>query len=712
MVFFFFSFSFLVSVPRYTLFAFVPARLSFYFFTFVIERTQLGLFFLLSTRLSLIFFIVRIFRRDISQYFHFLVESVHFRNFNFDIERPVLTLWPLTEFLLFLFELGATVTSIAKSRYPKMIQTATSIQTSIETRARKPYLEYSETSNPLGLATAIENQIQEVSNWRCQRPKSAGVGATTRSFSRPRPVNGEVGEPRCSRDLPRSGHTIDFRAGLDTFSFPTPSPYMPAKSAMFQAKPSPLKDSSPLIGVAIGSPSQRFGWGISLKSQRSPRLLPPSRAPPPVPVPVEDDRSSTQPKTRRAKWKTLGNMFRRAPKSAVHPTFPESQLKRDTFQQSNHSSVLLPSPTFEIPPVVMPARDVRPVPSRSFDALPLALSGRQLKSRYEEGQTSPMPNTQPKILPPPSPLRIMISSAQVSPLEEDFKTEKVDSPLQLQSAISYNTSPDTPRLELNILNSQMERYSVMFEKLLKTTTTTTTATANTTTKPSLLERRQSRLKAKLMEGYEKPPITNLKQSIVDSRATDVSHCNKSTPLSGIPALSITVATTNTNNNNMLQVPPSTASLCDLLPMKRSNTGEPISQSPISAGLLRPTTIAESLSVSPASFTSSGEGPRSAVSSLTQDADVSPAKRGRKLFRLTSEMVRSGPTSPTDLNVLRSYDWIKSPTLQVFVAKTVTLSIGSGGVQSPTRSKSRFRPRMVELRKGRKGATTLVEAVGG
>lgn len=127
-----------------------------------------------------------------------------------------------------------------------------------------------------------------------ERPKTADRQQTVdrrRSFSRPRTANSakdrEKEKEQMEMALPTQ--TIEFKAGKDTYNFPTPSPRLPPpRSATLHTSParSPLSGvvgESPKIGVAIGSPREMPPhWGrthtADAFSKKLPARPPPTRA--------------------------------------------------------------------------------------------------------------------------------------------------------------------------------------------------------------------------------------------------------------------------------------------------------------------------------------------------------------------------------------------------------------------------------------------------
>lgn len=306
--------------------------------------------------------------------------------------------------------------------------------------------------------------------------------------------------PRCSQDL-QTGRTIEYKSGLDTFVFPTPSPRLPTsssrsvvpsprhspgsapRSATLQPILSDLRSQSPQIGMAIGSPSHvPPSWGRSRTADCiSPRI---QQRPLPGAPPVGPEKSATgktSKKQQRAKktssWKLFSNMFKKSTKPVPVTQDPFYRMKLDeppsppTVQDSVDAEILTAMPPLSA-------------------GLPTASSG---ISRHFHSRTTSDARGQARCESRGS-VRTSFSRILRSPREKTTPTSS--SPWRGTFFRSERDPPDppklhpipaqTPRIELNLPAPEMERYSVMFSQLLS-------PSPSNESRPSLLERRLSRL---------------------------------------------------------------------------------------------------------------------------------------------------------------------------------------------------------------------------
>ncbi|QIW95281.1 hypothetical protein AMS68_000799 [Peltaster fructicola] len=252
-------------------------------------------------------------------------------------------------------------------------------------------------------------------------------------------------------------------AGDDTFAFPKPSSAKTTpKGIEMLASVASSREASPMIGVALGSPSHpplcwtrthSFGPGSANATPRTPRFTEFFDTQSPMETLTPD---SARPQSTTA-WKKVGSLFRRATKS----------IKNDS------KTAAKPPPR----PTGMPAI-AQPTPRPKSRG---RMSFKREKKKELYGETWPVDS---KIdLGWNHVVRateITVSSAQWTDSSRPSETDDTSLDIITPATCETSTPSTIPRLELQLPSCQLERYSVMFEKLLDP-------------KPSLLERRRSRL---------------------------------------------------------------------------------------------------------------------------------------------------------------------------------------------------------------------------
>ncbi|KAK4493775.1 hypothetical protein PRZ48_014960 [Zasmidium cellare] len=591
---------------------------------------------------------------------------------------------------------------------------------------------------------SIDEAVAEHRKSLGKRPNtSAGLEKRKRSLSKPRMAAKEVKEPTCSEDLYLVGQTLEYKDGLDTFRFPTPSPRLPPppRSATFHHSPSPLlkqHDSplstyeSPRIGVAIGSPSNAPpSWGRSFTADHISTRMPhpPSRTPPRPPG--EDLRASQSPQQRKKKssWKTIGTIFRwtSKPAQAQRPASrgnanledstitPCSPIIR-TLAPSEAPSPVLPSPK----PVAnaqhrrmhsgspsLHQGEMRPESRNGADRTSFmpALKARISRVPYTRGSTTPSPRLKTH--------RYQDSEDIFSLKEQD----RHDSPISpINTGLEALSIPRTPRLDVTFERPEFERYSIMFEKLL-----------SNDSKPSLLERRQSRLQrrrsgkrsATCEESAEDLSVST-HIPLLPQRALTSPHLSRS--------LSIRVEGKNVEVQGMTAEGPSTA-IHRPRPLLRSNTAPPGAVSPVTAAFRERKTTLESSPESPGSaFFSEASIPT--PTTITTCTDRESIQKELEQSEPSWDMITSIPVkigSPPKPAAESSkgkgrapepYPRVKSPEdlerqiVQVSVARQVSVSRARSRVQKAVATssfKQPLRPRVVELSKNRKSTVGILES---
>ena len=553
-----------------------------------------------------------------------------------------------------------------------------------------------------------------------ERPKTAD-DRRSRSFSRPRTATGISRTTERSFDLDIRPPMMEFKAGDETFAFPTPSPRLPPKSATFPLPPPvPSKSGSPQIGVALGSPGHPPvpswpSWGRSFTadhiSTRMPVQPQPSRAPPAIPEQSEGEDAFIKPYKKTSSWKTFGGIFGRGRKSHKKIDEPFYSLKVAPHPDQPSDYLVAPGATVRR---FSPARSPLSQPTLSFEGprhlhqlhpMPMTRGMARLEARAEATLASFNSNDKSKKMRSPS----VIQKEGFSPMfralnecrdSEDMfrapKAERNDSPLSMNEKVDEKlTSPRTPRLDLDLPDPKFERYSVMFEKLLEEP------------KLSLLERRQSKLQRRSVKTLATvssadedalPPAPDT--STMPQRSVTSPHIKK--------ALSIRVG----------------AAIHRPRPIQRSNTAPPNAQSPLAQTFSRAKAALRTLS--PRSPTFQEALPTTPLTTATfSDTDsvaIINNDRGRVQRNLDQaepawDMITSEPTKLSPEKVSNPYRRVKTPEdlerniVQVSVARQVSVSRARRQVQQSVTSKQPLRPRVVELTKDkdRKSTVVLIES---
>ncbi|KAK6407366.1 hypothetical protein LTR95_018551 [Oleoguttula sp. CCFEE 5521] len=371
-----------------------------------------------------------------------------------------------------------------------------------------------------------------------ERPTVTSRSKTTGALeTRPRP-NTADSRPSFVRlqatdlpDLPQSlrlpVETMDVRAGADTFRFPTPSPRLPRKSGTFQAEASPLvpeKMTAP-IGVALGSPT-----AAPPQWQRSHTVdaVPKSKAVPQAPPDYAQawdvmGEAPQKPQLKKSKsaWKTLGGLFRSksAFKASAEPFYKvqtgssEPAAKPSTDRSRARVGVL--DSAASSPAAVATPGSITSHHSRT-PSLNRGLA--RFEARAEADRAAFMSNIDSKVQHTPAAYQ-----ARASILTPTKSGAYSRTPILRSSEDMFATSPParrnvhapgaqihTPKLDMDIPNSEFERYSVMFEKLLEP-------------KMSLLERRQSKRLDKLKR------LNSTKLQVHDENAPTILQRSRTSP---------------------------------------------------------------------------------------------------------------------------------------------------------------------------------------
>lgn len=549
--------------------------------------------------------------------------------------------------------------------------------------------------------------------------------------------------------------TIEFKAGKDTYNFPTPSPRVPhPRSATMQVSPArspldPALGDSPKIGVAIGSPREMPPqWSrthtVDHLAKQLPARPPPTRAM--TELPQIPEKAAEQTAKKKGSWKKLGGIFGRKPSAkatAPEPFYkvrpPQEQGERHPQQQmrSLHSAAkqqALPSPA------ASSGDDRSPLPAASgHRRTPSMTRGMaRLEARAQADRAAFMEQEQKEQPPAPRVIRTpsMIQREGLSPTfgspgasrtsEEIFKSMEAASGKRNDSPLSVTDGPRTLRLDLDIPDHHMERYSVMFEKFL----------VNGNDKgPSIIERRQSKLQKKrsLKRLDEIDRRNHIETPQIPQRSATSPHLSK------MPSLSITTGkkVRSPKPSPAHEPEPPTTAVHRPQPIKRANTAPMKTGSPVKQNFSKPRMImvTEPVVKSPVEQTHTRQGSMYSENSLppTPTSDR-PSLDDRALCPVPSiskhaaddsgtwEMLTANPNTtaipkrqaslrrqePDPYRRVKSPEDLESRVVQVSVARQVSVSKARKQVRQAVEVKQPLRPRVVELSKNRKSTVVLIE----
>ncbi|KAF2211051.1 hypothetical protein CERZMDRAFT_106573 [Cercospora zeae-maydis SCOH1-5] len=363
---------------------------------------------------------------------------------------------------------------------------------------------------------------QTIASQRSTMDRPQSTSAERRRLQRSRPrmhmaartANDASPLPTSSRDLGQQVRTIEYAAAPDVFPFPTPSPRVPPHSATISRRPhaptalpptspacqtQPMQSpaESPHVGIAQGSPSEAPPvWArshtLDAVATRTTAGLPPSRPPPLVPQSEKKDTVISVPKQKKiSSWKTFSNLFRGkattqpvhkikpSPTAGVEPAHrdpPVAQLEADfgppTRSQTPLSCLFVPSPGLPKRRGSLDQAQSR-APSRQeqlFDAgHRTSAVPRGLALRSKGGTPMASPNIEPH----------GVWRASQDAFE---RPEECDDQPMYSDEGRDDLLDSSPRLDLDLPGVEFPRFSIMFERQL-----------SAASKPSILERRQSRL---------------------------------------------------------------------------------------------------------------------------------------------------------------------------------------------------------------------------
>ncbi|EMC93001.1 hypothetical protein BAUCODRAFT_269916 [Baudoinia panamericana UAMH 10762] len=540
--------------------------------------------------------------------------------------------------------------------------------------------------------------------------------------------------------------TIDISTGGDTFRFPTPSPRLqPHKSQATEVAPSPLRmaSGSPRIGIAIGSPSQvPPTWGRSYTTDRIVDRLPPTAmlqrrntemtAIPQYNVSCEHPKP---PELRRKKssWKTFGALFQKKPAttSASEP-FYKVQLP---VQPVARPLIDTPSPS------PGPARSPGSINAHHKRTPSITRGIARFEARAEADRQSFWPNIESKMHQSPRASQQVVNP-QTATVDHANPTTNVQvaGTMKPTTSCSATTSthqsvpravPTTPKLDLDIPNGELERYSVMFEKLLEPK------------KQSILERRQSKIRRiPTVQHKEQAITTTIAEATCESSPVELrvdsaramlplQRSATSPHLKNVPSLRINVFDKNglpkqiapTTQRPRLMQRSKTAPSGAVSPIarnfsrKRVTDGHAATNPDVSPALRAPTDDI-SLPPTPDTFQSvqetSAQNDR-VLTSLHDSALRVPrsAAATRKEPGTSAAAAQLSPRSVSGQGGNPLYPRVRSPEdlerqiMQVSVARQVSVNKARSRVQRAVESKQPLRPRVVELQKNRQSTHVVV-----
>ncbi|KAI6872532.1 hypothetical protein KC338_g494 [Hortaea werneckii] len=555
---------------------------------------------------------------------------------------------------------------------------------------------------------ALQNEIVENKRKsRFERPQSI--------FRRSKSASGDTS---LSDDLPSVNKTTDPAGGLETLteadekyeggeacqssapmptSLPTPTQLpLPPKSATFYRSHSPLHGSdTESIGIMLGSPRQPPIYSartqseevlVKRETQRRPQ---PNRAVTTAatgPPPSSLGQMLTPPQTPEARkkkqsWKALGGLFQRVQSKPKVSTPPSDG------STSQRSGMPAPSPSYTQNPSSTPRT---PIFSRNMA---------RIEARREAERSSSSVATNHRFHASPHPPR----NQSLQPKQHDQSLPGTASPVH--AAVSR-----TPKLDLEIPNAEMERYSVMFEKLLDP-------------RQSILERRQS--KARMQEPNFDKSLPKRPQASVDGmpqRSITSPHLRNNFPLK------IKVA-----ENQDTEVEEPATAVYQPHSLQRSMTSPPNTMSPVMKKSSRPkpptlsSTESDRSPNTPLSDENSLPPTPMTVTTVTDDDSFAltsheplPSAKSRQKAEEAGRRYDMGTIS-TGTTYEKSpardpYERVKSPedldrqVVQVSVARQVSVGRARRQVEQATNSaKQPLRPRVVELGKHRKSTMVLIES---
>ncbi|KAK5130987.1 hypothetical protein LTR08_001399 [Meristemomyces frigidus] len=568
-------------------------------------------------------------------------------------------------------------------------------------------------------------------------------------FNRSKSANRAVERKEELRAL---GETIEIREGGDTYNFPTPSPRLPRKAPAFEAAPAP----SPLtgyhttpVGVAIGSPAAQVlpRWGRShtvshgTPAETSRQPLPPRAHTTVTALPVLPDPTPKPPEIRKKKsgWKTLGSLFRsHAPKPTVQETFHQVRAAPEQPRPSMHARPLIETPLPSPPTLQSPASNFSHHSRNSSVSRGMA----RVEARAEADRASFLPNVTSRVrqglvpvgrqsfLPPlkqPVDNRNRDSENMFTTLQQD----RLDSPMSDKRVGVPGAVPRTPKLDLAIPNGEMERYSVMFEKLLEP-------------RQSIVERRQSKHKRlKIVAKEESSENVAATFSQAGQRPTEIRIPGRLKVKSQPAVVLLPQRSISSPHLNKVQTPrisvtkqggtsadAPVAAIHRPRPIVRSKTAPPGAISPVARNFSRPKAQAFDSSdsdTSPLDGENSIPTTPTTIATVT-DTDATPYDHPKPIkprhlaiedAEPSWDMLTSRPAALHHNNsghgMLREpYPRVTSPEdlerqiVQVSIARQVSVSRARKHVQQAVASKQPLRPRVVELSRHRKSTFVVIE----
>ncbi|KAI7161089.1 hypothetical protein KC343_g13849 [Hortaea werneckii] len=491
------------------------------------------------------------------------------------------------------------------------------------------------------------------------------------------------------------GEAFQSPAAMQT-SLPTPTQLpLPPKSATFYRSHSPLHGSdTESIGIMLGSPrrpplySGRTQSEEVLAKREMKRRPHPNRATTTaatVQPPSSFDHMLTPPQTPEARkkkqsWKALGGLFQRGqskPKISTPPS-DGSTTQRNGMPAPSPASLQNSSST----------------PRTPF----LSRNMARIEARHEAERSSSSVATSHRF-----------HASRHPPRKQSLQPKTHD---QISTGTSSNVPgavPRPPKLDLEIPNAEMERYSVMFEKLLEP-------------RQSILERRQS--KARMLEPNVDKSLPKRPQasgdSVVPQRSVTSPHLRRNFPLK------IKVAD---DQDTEVEEPPT--AVHQPRSLQRSMTSPPNTMSPMMKKSSRPkpptlsSTESDRSPNTPLSDENSLPPTPMTVTTVTDDESFAltsheplPSAKSRQKAEEAGRRYEIGITRTAhEKSPARDpYERVKSPedldrqVVQVSVARQVSVGRARRQVEQATNSaKQPLRPRVVELGKHRKSTMVLIES---
>jgi hypothetical protein len=416
-------------------------------------------------------------------------------------------------------------------------------------------------------------------------------------------------------------------------------------------------------------------------------------------------------KKKKSSWKSFGGLFgRKNSKSPAQEPFYKVKMPE---QHSNVAARSLDTPS----PLPSDKMQQRSKVHQRTPSLTRGMARLEARKEADLTQFHPSEGQVGKIRSPSmiqkdgfSPMFRALSTQRES--QEMFSADRIDSPLSMSEKNGADGKAGTPRLDLDIPNPGFERYSIMFEKVLDDQ------------KPSLLERRQSKLKRKNSPKGLGPVATITPPPNPTDQSRGAPQRSATSP--GLrQRLSIRISRKDKAPTTAPPAAPQTTALHRPRPIQRSKTAPPGAQSPVAQAFINATKSVASQGLTPTSITfsvSENSLPPTPNTTHTAISDIAIINPNPTLIRKSLDqaepswdMMTSSAVAPflSPSSGNQRHPRVKSPEelekqiVQVSVARQVSVTKARRQVQHAIASKQPLRPRVVELGRDRERKSTVV-----